>query len=181
MVIGIKIVVTGRDWLERGMKEFWGDGNFLLCDRFVVYMGVYVSQTHWTVHLRYVSLYVNYISLKDPNTKEKKKPSRDGTVPVLSCQAEEASVLNLTYLCTLILLLHMHISLGKIWYYFACVWTIYVYISQHIYIHIGFLLNVVYEIYPSDTSSSSCVFRAKCIHVMEYYIIKLSFLFLPYL
>lgn len=72
-----------RGLIRKGHEGiFWGDGNFLLRDRFVVYMGVYVSHTHWTVHLRSVSLYVNRISLKDPNTKGKKKKkttSRDGS------------------------------------------------------------------------------------------------------
>ena len=74
----------------------------------------------------------------------------------------------------------MHISLrGAI---ILHVFKLYMYIYHNIYTHTyDFWLNVVYEIYPSDISSSLCIFRTKYIHVMEYYIIKLSFLFLPYI
>lgn len=47
----------------------WGDGNVLGIG--VVYMGVYVDQTHWTTYLRSISLYVNYTSMKDSKTNKK--------------------------------------------------------------------------------------------------------------
>lgn len=97
-----------------------------------------------TVHLTSISLYVNYTSIKDPTTKEE-KPQQRWYSPHTFLPAEEASVLNLTYLCALIVLLHMHISLSKICHYFACLETLYVYKSPHIYMPIlVFCITLVY-------------------------------------
>lgn len=110
----------------------------------VQFTWVYIS-VRLTARLRSISLYVNYTLIKDCNPKKKTKTpnnNRDGALPVLSFQPKVTSILNITCLCPLIFLLHVHMSLSKIYCYFACLWTLY--ISQHIYTYMCVWTNYVF-------------------------------------
>lgn len=115
---------------------------------------------------------------------QKKRSNRDGALlvpffPTIGNFCPEFSIpvyLNAFSIYAFILKLYMLLFCMFFRLYLShthmCVW-------MYVFCNLLFLLNIMYMrlIHLFDISSWSCIFKAKCTYVLEYYVIKLSFLF----